>query len=199
MLSLGKVQGADAGYQSYKLRTRAVNNNTDEQCIDAGGDVFFALQALRTWVAASSNRELTVGNDPVLQPLLEQVRLCGAGTYIITHLALTEPAPQVTVRDGSEAQWRALQLAAWLFEQPECAVYVTWRLSASACCGDRSTEFAAALVIRYLAEVSVFNGCGASCTGRSSNLQYVSTKLFNVLACNVIFLDAQYIHWQLAS
>ena len=76
MLSLGKVQGADAGGQSYKLRTRAFNNTLNEQCGDAGGEVLYALQAVRAWVAASSDRELTVGNDPVLQPLLEQVRQC---------------------------------------------------------------------------------------------------------------------------
>ena len=76
MLSLGKVHGADAGGQSYKLRTRANKNNLSEQCGAAGGEVRYALQAVRTWVAASSDRELTVCNDPVFQPLLEQVRQC---------------------------------------------------------------------------------------------------------------------------
>ena len=47
--------------------------------VDAGGDVLFALQAVRAWVAASSDKEPTVGNDPVLQPLLEQVWERGAG------------------------------------------------------------------------------------------------------------------------
>ena len=190
----------------------AVNFNTDEQCVDAGGEVLYALQAVRAWVAASSDRELTVANEPVLQPLLEQVRQCGSGSlpsgrsYIIMHCffpVLTEPSqpPQATARDGSDAQWRALQLAGWLFEQPDCAEYVTWRLSASACCGDRSTEVAAALVIRRLAEVSASNGCGSSCTGHSSRFQYIYVcfSIINTLACNMHFYGCSvYTFWLLA-
>ena len=95
----------------------------------------------------------------------------GLCNHLFTHPILKEPRqnPQVLASDDSGAQWRALQLARWLFEQPDCATYVTRRLSASACCGDRSIEFAAALVIRYLAEASACSRCGTLCPVSSDN------------------------------
>ncbi|KAK9836105.1 hypothetical protein WJX81_001805 [Elliptochloris bilobata] len=54
-----------------------------------GADVDGALQAVRGWMTALGDRELPLGDDPLVQPLLEEV-LAGHGT---------------------EAQWRALRLA----------------------------------------------------------------------------------------
>ena len=77
MLLLGKVHVAV--HQSNEQLICTVDSSDCEQCVAAGGDILFALQAVRAWVAAFSNSTATVGDNPVLQPLLEQVRQCGAG------------------------------------------------------------------------------------------------------------------------